>query len=145
MNAHNCTDSRGLDEQRLDEQRPAATGYVPAIVDAALARFDDAHYRAAALPTDTDAQHAVRARRLAVVAEMRARWWRVLRRWVYSEAGQPLPLLFGAAAMLAARSAEDDARFWREAAQDWQARADRRPTSDAAGALSNHHELEIAS
>ena len=47
--------------------------------------------------------------------------------------------------MNSADSARDDARFWREAAQDWQARADRRPTSDAAGALSNHHELEIAS
>ena len=47
--------------------------------------------------------------------------------------------------MEAAHPARDDARFWREAAQDWQARADRRPTSDAAGALSNCYELEITS
>jgi hypothetical protein len=140
MNAHSPTDLR-----RLDERWPSTTGYVPAIVDAALTRLDDAHQRAAALPTRTDADHAIRARRLAVVAGMRARWWQVLGRWVYSDAGHPIPLLFGAAAMNAADGARDDARFWREAAQDWQSRADRRPTSDAAGALSNHHELEIAS
>jgi hypothetical protein len=54
-------------------------------------------------------------------------------------------VVFAVAAIEAAASARDDARFWRETAEDWQARADRRPTSDAAGALSNHHELEIAS
>lgn len=141
MNTHaptECTDLR-----RLDEQRPASTGYVPAIVDAALARLHDAYQRAAALPTDSDAAHAVRARQLAVVAARRARWWQVLGRWVYTEAGQPVPLLFGAAALDAAHSARDEARFWREAADDWQARAEHRPTSDAAGALSNHHELEL--
>ena len=39
---------------------------------------------------------------------------------------------------IAHRKALDDARFWRDTAADWQARAaDNRPTSDAAGALSN--------
>ena len=140
MNPHSPTDSR-----RLEEQHPPSTGYVPSIVDAALVRLRDAEQHAAALPTCTDTGQAIRARRLAVVAGMRARWWQVLGRWVYSQASHPIPLLFGAAAMNAADSARDDARFWREAAQDWQARADRRPTSDAAGALCNHHELEIAS
>ncbi len=128
---------------RLDEQHPASTAYVPSIVDAALTRLDDAFRQAAALPTRTDAQHAVRARKLAVIAGWRARWWNVLARWVPSGDGHPIPLLFAAAATEAARSARDDARFWRDTAADWQARAEHRPTSDAAGALSNHHELEL--
>ena len=141
MNTHFPTDSR-----HSTSSGPPSTGYVPAIVDAALARLDDAHQRAAApAAPSTDAQHAVRAAGSRWSAGMRARWWQVLGRWIYSEAGHPIPLLFGAAAMEAAHSARDDARFWREAAQDWQARAEHRPTSDAAGALSNHHELEIAS
>ncbi len=41
------------------------------------------------------------------------------------------------------RKAQDDARFWRETAADWQARAEHRPTSDAAGALSNWAELGV--
>jgi hypothetical protein len=128
---------------RLDEQHPAHTGYVPSIVTAALARLDDAFHRAAALPTGTDAEHAVRARKLAVIAGWRARWWDVLARWLPSGEGHPIPLVFATAAIQAAASARDDARFWRETADDWQARAEHRPTSDAAGALSNHRELEL--
>jgi hypothetical protein len=130
---------------RLDEQHPASTGYVPSIVSAALSRLDDAFHCAAALPASTDAEHAVRARKLAVVAGWRARWWEVLARWLPSGDGHPIPLLFAAAAIEAAASARDDARFWCDTAADWQARADHRPTSDAAGALSNQHELGIAS
>jgi hypothetical protein len=140
MNTPDCTDSR-----RLDERHAASTGYVPAIVTAALGRHRDARHHAAALPTRTDADHAARAARLAVVSERSARWWDVLSRWIYSPAGHPLPLVFGAAVLAAAASERDDARFWREAAADWQARAAGLPTSDAAGALSNHHELGIAS
>ena len=128
---------------RLDELHPACTGYVPSIVDAALHRLDHAFRQAAALPTGTDAEHAVRARKLAVICGWRSRWWAVLARWVPSGDGHPIPLVFGTAALEAAASARDDARFWRDTAADWQARADHRPTSDAAGALSNHHELEL--
>lgn len=128
---------------RLDEQHPPCTGYVPSIVDAALTRLDHAHRRAAEMPIGTDAQHATRARKLAVIAGWRARWWNVLARWLSSPDGYPIPLLFASAATEAARSARDDARFWRDTAADWQARAEHRPTSDAAGALSNHHELEL--
>jgi hypothetical protein len=126
---------------RLDG--PPSTGCVPAIVDAALARCFRDERRAAALPHRTDAEHAVRAARLAVVADRTARWWEVLARWTYTPAGT-VPLVFVHAARVADRL-RDDARFWREAAADWTARAEHRPTSDAAGALSNHHELEIAS
>jgi hypothetical protein len=140
MNTPSCTHVL-----RLDEDRIASTGYVPAIVAAALGRHHVARSQAGALPTRTDTDHAARAARLAVVSERSARWWDVLSRWVYSPAGYPIPLVFGAAVLAAAASERDDARFWREAAADWTARAIGEPTSDAAGALSNHHELGIAS
>ena len=44
---------------------------------------------------------------------------------------------------IAHRKAREDARFWQETAQDWQARAEHRLTSDAAGALSNWAELGV--
>ena len=120
-----------LDPRRLDERQAPTTGYVPAIVTAALDRHRRAYDQAAKLPTGTDADHAARAARLAVVSARAARWWEVLSRWVYSPAGHPTPLVFGAAVIAAAASERDDARFWREAAADWHARATGAPTSDA--------------
>src|SRR4051812_20832885 len=111
MNTPNCTDPR-----RLDERHTCSTGFVPAIVAAALDRHRRAYDQAAALPTRTDADHATRAARLAVVSARVARWWDVLSRWVYSPGGNPIPLVFGAAVIAAAASERDDARFWREAA-----------------------------
>jgi hypothetical protein len=128
---------------RLDLRYPPSTGYVPAIVAAALDRNRAARDRAAALPRRGDAEHALRAERLAVLSDREARWWRVLGSWVYSWDSGSVPLVFGAAAVAAAEGCRDDARFWREAAADWWARAEHRPTSDAAGALSNHPELGI--
>ncbi|WP_297651268.1 hypothetical protein [Pseudonocardia sp.] len=46
--------------------------------------------------------------------------------------------------MTAQYTEQDRARFWRDSAADWQARAERRPTSDAAGALSNWAELGVS-
>lgn len=128
--------------RRLDG--PPSSGCVPAIVDAALRRCCDDRDHAFDLPRRTDAEQATRAARLAVVADRTARWWDVLARWTYT-LDAAVPLVFGQAAAITAARARDDARFWRDIAADWTARAEHRPTSDAAGALSNHHELEIAS
>jgi hypothetical protein len=45
--------------------------------------------------------------------------------------------------IIARLALRDDARFWTETAADWRARAEHRPTSDAAGALSNHADLGV--
>ena len=140
MNAHAHTHS-----WRLDTRPGPSTGYVPAVVGAALERWQTDYTRAAGMPHRTDTEHAARAERLAVLADRAARWWDVLARWVSSPAGRPLPTVFGYAALGRAHSQRDSARFWRETAADWRARAEGRPTSDAAGALSNHQQLGIAS
>src|SRR4051812_34815095 len=87
---------------RLDTLQPASTGYVPSIVAAGLNRCWAACDEAGEWPARSDTEHAVRAERLAVLAGRAARWWRVLGAWVYSPAGRPLPLVFGAAALRAA-------------------------------------------
>ena len=123
----------------------AHTGYLPALVDAGLQRCRRQRELADALPHRANVDNAVRAERLAVLAEREARWWAVLARWAYSRAGRSVPWVFADAAHHAGARARDDGRFWREAAADWRARAEHRPTSDAAGALCNHHELGMAS
>ncbi len=129
----------------LYERRTTTTGYVPAIVDAALRRWDAQYDEARSLPKTTDAEHATRAARLAVLCERRARWWDVLATWTYHRADPSVPMVFGHAAQHCASKDRDSARFWRELAADWHARAVGEPTSDAAGALSNLHELGVAS
>ena len=62
-----------------------------------------------------------------------------VRRAEYSHGTSALP----ARRVRCAPAGPADARFWRETAQDWQARVDHRPTSDAAGALSNWRELGV--
>lgn len=88
---------------------------------------------------DTDAEHAARCQALALIAARRAGWWSVLRRHVLTDL--TVPAVYAIAARAARDEQRDRARFWRDCAQDWTARAERRPTSDAAGALSNWHEL----
>ena len=106
-----------------------------------LAELDRAFAAAVAAPHGTDAENAERAARLALVCARRAGWWGLLARWAYQDQGVPRAL---AKAVVVARQADrEDARFWRETAADWRARAGRRPTSDAAGALSNRHELGV--
>lgn len=138
MNAHDCSDP-----WRPDARHGVSAGFVPAIVAAALERWQTAYQQAAAMPDGTDLDRAVRADRLAILADRRARWWGVLARWVYSPAGSPTPTVFGEAAAGSEYDERDNARFWRDIAADWRARAGHRPTSDAAGALSNWDELGV--
>jgi hypothetical protein len=74
---------------RLDALLPASTGYVPSIVATGLDRNRAARVRAGGWPVGTNTEHAVRAERLAVLADRAARWWAVLGEWVYSTAGRP--------------------------------------------------------
>jgi hypothetical protein len=94
-----------------------------------------------AMPHRTDAEHAARAARLALVSARRSAWWGVLARETYRDLD--MHVLFGRTAVIAQLTERDRARFWRDAAADWQARAEHRPTSDAAGALSNWQELGV--
>jgi hypothetical protein len=115
----------------------------------ALARVEAAHERLnrelfdlGPYP-DTDAGRAAFSSAMAMITARRAGWWRVL--LVDDRHMQLLHPVLADAVGIAYGKARDDARFWRESAADWQARADGRPTSDAAGALSNWHELEVTS
>ncbi len=129
--------------------RPAllapSSGYVPAVVELALYRWQEQYGHALDLPDGTAAENAVRAERLALLCDRRARWWDVLAHWTYHRADWSVSFVYAHAAQHSAGKDRDSARFWRETAADWRARAEGRPTSDAAGALSNHHELGIAS
>jgi hypothetical protein len=109
-------------------------------VETALDDLRAQHDEAFALPHDTDAESAGRALRMAAVCARKAAWWRLLaHRMPY--AGNRVYYL----AVLAATDEErDNARFWRDLASDWAARAANVPTSDAAGALSNWHELGVS-
>ena len=109
-------------------------------VMAALEELDHASWALGLLPrTATD--WATRSAAMALISARTAGWWRVLlsaeRR---TRTAHPV---YRRAVSVAHRRALDDARFWRETAQDWRARVDRRPTSDAAGALSNWRELGV--
>ncbi len=123
---------------------PAASTVVPAVrlVEAGLRRADDA-----ILSTPVPAYgagplvFAARARRLAELHTRRARWWTVLRRVTIAD--HPVPTVYLSAVITAAVEAEEQARFWSDAADDWQARAERRPTSEVAGAMSNWHDLGL--
>ncbi|MBW0113915.1 hypothetical protein [Pseudonocardia abyssalis] len=113
---------------------------VPAHIVAALGALDDAYNAAAALPHRSNVEHAERALCLARVCARRAAWWRVLARFTYRAGLHPL---HGKAVVISAGTERDRARFWRDSAADWRARADRVLTSDTAGALSNWHELGV--
>jgi hypothetical protein len=126
------------DTQHHSNDRPA---YLVRIA-AALDETDEQHRAAMALPYGTDADNAVRAARLALACARAAAWWGLLAREVARDHERMHPL-FMRAAVIAAADSKGSARFWRDAAADWQARAERRPTSDAAGALSNWHELGL--
>ena len=114
---------------------------VPAHIVVALAGLDDAYAVAVAMPHGGNVEHADRALAIARVCARRAAWWRVLARFTY-RAGYHR--LHGKAALLAGSKETERARFWRDSAADWRARADHRPTSDAAGALSNWAELGVS-
>ena len=138
MNAHAY-----LDPWRHDARHAPSTGYVPAVVELALYLWHDLYDHALGLPRGTAGEHAVRAGRLAVLFDRRARWWDVLAGWTYRRADWSVPFVYAHAAQGCAAKDRDMARFWRETAADWRARAEHRPTSDAAGALSNWDELGV--
>ncbi|MFC5949764.1 hypothetical protein ACFQH9_15930 [Pseudonocardia lutea] len=118
----------------------AVPGSVPAIVDAAFHRLRWQLNAAYEIPNGSALDNASRADRLAVLHDRAARWWRVL----YRHSANGVPFVYVSAAGRAIQAAQEDARFWRETAADWRARADQRPTSDAAGAMSNWAELGVA-
>jgi hypothetical protein len=110
-------------------------------VASAIEELDQQYAHAAAMPRRTDAEQAARAARLALVSMRISAWWGVLARETYHE--RNAHVMHARAAVIARCTEKDRARFWRDAASDWQARAEQRPTSDAAGALSNWHELGV--
>jgi hypothetical protein len=124
-----------------DPDWPDRSAEVPAHVLAAFVDLDTAYRTAAALPHTSDTERAIRADRLALVVARRAAWWGVLSRWTYRHSDKGA--IYGRAALAARRGEIDSARFWRDTAADWRARAEHRPTSDAAGALSNWAELGV--
>jgi hypothetical protein len=117
---------------------PTPTDYVRRVATA-IEELDRQRADAMAMPHRTNAEHAARAARLALVCARTAAWWGLLARDTYRD--RHLHSLYGRAAVAAQHSEKDNARFWRDAAADWQARAEHRPTSDVAGAMSNGHEL----
>ncbi|TCK20628.1 hypothetical protein [Pseudonocardia endophytica] len=90
-------------------------------------------------PTE-DTDRAARALRLEQLHTRQARWWAVLQRHTDHRA---VAVVYVDAVIRARSKAEDDARFWRDAAADWTARALDLPTSDCAGAMSNWDDLGV--
>jgi len=109
---------------------------------AALDELTEQFSTIAAEAPDSNTAHALRADRLATICARRVAWWNLLLTRRHRDG---LSRLFVRAVIHAAGQEQDRARFWRDAAADWRARAERRPTSDVAGAMSNHHDLGIAS
>ncbi|WP_181779710.1 hypothetical protein [Pseudonocardia pini] len=118
----------------------AIPGSVPAIVDIAFHRLRLQLNAAYDMRATSALDHAALADRLSVLHDRAARWWRVL----YRHAPDGVPFLYVRAVGRAELHERDESRFWRDTAADWRARAERRPTSDAAGALSNWAELGVA-
>lgn len=129
--------------------RPAHTTTSPGTVvpvarlaDAGLNRAATAISQTSAMRPTDDLGQAARARRLSELHTRRARWWAVLQRAAVADLD--IPAVYLCAVAIACVDAEGSARFWRDAADDWTARAEHRPTSDIAGAVSNWHELGVA-
>jgi hypothetical protein len=112
-------------------------------VAAAIAECHTAQAVAYAMPYRTNLDNVARCARLALICARMSAWWGVLARETYRDPDTH-SLLFGQAVIIAQHAERDRAKFWRESAADWLARAERRPTSDAAGALSNWAELGVS-
>jgi len=121
---------------------PADAQVVPVarVVEAGLRRASRAIRDTARPPTGDLLAHAARARRLAELHARRARWWTVLER---DTATNGVPVIYGEAVVTAVLDNERQARYWTDTADDWQALADGRPTSDVAGAMSNWADLGL--
>jgi hypothetical protein len=113
---------------------------VARLVEAGLRRTSRAIRDTARPPAGDLLAHAVRARRLAELHTRRARWWTVLER---DTATNGVPVIYVQAVVTAILDNERQARYWNDTADDWQALADRRPTSDVAGAMSNWADLGL--
>jgi hypothetical protein len=121
----------------------ATTNDFLARVAAAIDQCHTDQLTAYAMPRRTDWEHVARCSRLALICARTSAWWGVLARETFRYPNTH-GRLFGKAVLVAQRTERDRARFWRDAARDWQARAEKRPTSDAAGALSNWAELGVS-
>lgn len=110
-------------------------------VEAALRALDGQSSGLGPVPA-TDTGWIAWSAALWLISARRAGWWRVL--LADDQRTYALHPLHRRAAVMAHRRERDNARFWRETVQDWQARTEHRPTSDAAGALSNWWELGVA-
>ncbi len=131
------------DHSTADHTTTAATARPSMVtrVEAALMRLDLATCDVGSPPA-TDLGHVGYCLALARISARRAGGWRLL---LTAQRYDPtLPPVAERAASIAWRHARDDYRFWRESAADWAARAEHRPTSDAAGALSNWDELGVS-
>lgn len=93
------------------------------------------------MPHGSDRENAGRAVLIARACARKAAWWRVLHRITADD--HSMHRLYRLAVLAAASEERGNARFWRDIAADWTARAEHRPTSDAAGALSNWDELGV--
>ncbi|MBN9791165.1 hypothetical protein DMP17_21525 [Pseudonocardia sp. TMWB2A] len=113
---------------------------VARLVEAGLHRTDRAIRDTARPPAGDRLAHAARARRLAELHTRRARWWAILQR---DTATNRVPIVYVRAVVTAVLDNERQARYWNDTADDWQALADRRPTSDVAGAMSNWADLGL--
>jgi hypothetical protein len=119
-------------------------GYLVKIA-AAMEENERAYREAAKMPCGTDAEQAVRAARLALISARAGAWWGLLTKAIARDPRMHSLYLrvYLRAAAMAEASEKSRARFWRDAAADWRARAERRPTSDAAGGMSNWQQLGV--
>lgn len=132
-----------IDHTNHDTAIPTGYGRPP-VLDRVAAEMDELRTELLTVtstrPT-TDAGWAERSQALALIDARRAGWWRILARAGYRDLG--VHPLFAHAALIAADDTRDRARFWRDTAAEYRGRAEDRPTSDMAGALSNWHELGV--
>lgn len=120
---------------------PLAATSTAARVEAALTALDRAFLTLERCPNGDDRGWAAYSTAMALICARRAGWWRVL--LVEDARTRALHPLHLRAAQIAHEKAQQDFRFWRDTAADWQARADGEPTSDTAGALCNRTELGV--
>ncbi|MEU6696945.1 hypothetical protein [Pseudonocardia sp. NPDC046786] len=121
-------------------------GETPTVIAIRLAqqsitRLADLIMAVGAVRPTGNVEHAARALRLEQLHARTALWWAVV---VRHSDHRAVPFVYVDAAIRARFKAEEDARFWRDTAADWTARALDRPTSDCAGAMSNWDDLGIS-
>jgi hypothetical protein len=126
----------------MSTPNPDITEYDPSVLraHAELDALQDRLFELYPTRPASDVTWAERSAQLALVFSRRAGWWRVLAK---ASSRDGVHRVYLRAVMTAESHDRDRARFWRESAEEWTARAQQRPTSDAAGALSNWHELEV--